>query len=75
MLPAVGMDKHLNENQQGVVNMEEVEKDIQLVEDTVLYQIVEEDNQPIQEGDLMAIYQKVKGKMEENREYDVLVTL
>ena len=37
MLPAVGMDKHLNENQQGVVNMEEVEKDIQLVEDTVLY--------------------------------------
>ena len=75
MLPAVGMDKHLNENQQGVVNMEEVEKDIQLVEDTVLYQIVEEDNQPIQEGDLVAIYQKVKGKMEENREYDVLVTL
>ena len=75
MLPAVGMDKHLNENQQGVVNMEEVEKDIQLVEDTVLYQIVEEDNQPIQEGDLVAIYQKVKGKMEENREYDVLGTL
>ena len=37
MLPAVGMDKHLNENQQWVVNMEEVEKDIQLVEDTVLY--------------------------------------
>ena len=31
------MDKHLNENQQGVVNMEEVEEDIQLVGDTVLY--------------------------------------